>query len=181
MIVYLLAALTAFASFVNEVNLSQSLSGALGGTILRYHTSFGLFTCFLGLGAWAFDSLGLRLSTRKILLLSQVGLIVAGGLGPLWIRYFNPLMHAPGWEWPLTALCYFPLVLTAFISGLELPAWFRLSRRGDDLRILAWDYFGMFVASVCYPLVLLYQYGVFGSAALAVSLNCFVLIILLFQ
>lgn len=184
--IYVLAALTAFASFIHEINLSQALSGALGGTILRYHTGFGLFTCFLGLGAWFYDVLRTKASSRRILATSQILLIIAGALGPFWIQMVNPLQHDVHWDLLLTALCYLPLIGVALVSGVELPALVDLAgatRADQNLEVLGWDYVGMFIASLCYPLLFLYQYGVFGSAGIAAAINgaVFIAIVALFR
>lgn len=172
--IFLLAALTAFASFIHEVNLSQTLSGALGGTVLRYHTGFGLFTFFLGLGAWSFDVLSKRYSSRHILLAAQALLIVCGLGGPLWIQVFNPLFFPQDFEFIFTLACYIPLIAVAFVSGVELPALMKSS--SQDFSVLGFDYVGMFLACLAYPLYFLYNWGVSGTAVFASLINLVVLI-----
>jgi predicted membrane-bound spermidine synthase len=67
---------------------------------------------------------------------------------------------------------YVPLVLVAFVSGLELPALIELGKtKGGFFSVLAWDYFGMFAGCLAYPLWMIFYLGVFGSAGAAVLFN----------
>ncbi len=173
----LLAAATAFASFGHELNLSQALAASLGGTLLRYQTGFGLFTCFLGFGALTYQSLQKKIEPRDILIKAQIILIGLGTLGPSWIDFFSPMKRSPSQTELFSIACYLPLVAVAFISGFELPALMELAKRigKNSFRALAWDYWGMVGASLAYPLVLLDGLGIKGSSILMGLINAIAL------
>lgn len=175
---HLLALITAFCSLIYEFNLSQTLSATLGGTYLRYATAIGIFTFALGLGSCAYGFATRRYGRKKLLLASQFALCVLGAMGPWWVALCNP-HGAEGWQAAaLEALSYVPVLVIGLLSGLELPLLMSWSAGASaSLSVLAFDYFGMFLASVAFPAVLMPQLGVFGTSALAAALNggCFLL------
>lgn len=168
----LIAFITATCGFLNEMNFAQTLTAVMGGTVLRYQTTFGLFSFSLGLGAWLFDYCNKWWSARRILLLSQILMTILSVASPSWIRLFNPLTH-PQSLFVFTLLCYMPIVLVGITSGLELPSLLALNRTHKQKRFspLAWDYAGMFVASAAFPAFLLYSLGVNGVGLLAMTLS----------
>lgn len=168
----LIALITAMCGFLNEMNFAQTLTATMGGTVLRYQTTFGIFTFSLGAGAWLFDRCHSHWSARTLLLSAQFAMAALSIGSPLWIRFFNPLFHHQ-WNLIFTILCYTPVVLAGLISGLELPALLHLVKHNSSARFspLAWDYVGMFIASAMFPLLFLYTLGVFGVSVLTMCLS----------
>lgn len=170
----LLAFLTSLAGFLNEMNFAQALTAALGGTTLRYQTTFGLFTFALGFGAWAFEHPWFRrYSARSALLASQLLMIAISAGGCYWIAELNPL-NTNNSLWA-QSLVYIPILLCGLITGFELPALLHLQQKNNSpLSPLAWDYIGMFIASLLFPLYMVYSLGVFRTsiATSAIALFC---------
>ncbi len=172
-----IALITALCGFINEMNFAQTLTAVMGGTVVRYQTTFGLFTFSLGLGAWCFNYAHRRWSPRQLLLISQVVMAALSILSPPWITYLNPLLH-PENTAVYTLLCYVPVIAAGWISGLELPALLELAKNSSTHRFspLAWDYAGMFLASALFPLYLLHSAGVFGVSMFAALLSLLALL-----
>lgn len=177
----LLSFIFAGTSFLNEMNLAQALSASLGGTAIRYQTTFGLFTFFLGLGALIFDYLKQKLEIKNILIYSQIGMIFIGAFGPLWIKILDPISNFE-YITILTILSYLPICFCGLISGLELPALVSIENNLQikKFQALAWDYIGMFAASVSFSLWLLYFVGVYFIGLISSILSLIGLLLFLF-
>ncbi len=176
----LLSFLFAGTSFLNELNLAQALTASLGGTAVRFQTTFGLFTFFLGLGALIFDHLKTESNIKKILIYSQVGMVFVGLFGPYWIKFLDPISR-PDHQLFFTILSYLPICICGLISGLELPALISVENKLEinKFKALAWDYIGMFVVSLAFPLWLLYSFGVLGISKITTILSLVGLILIL--
>ena len=180
-VLYLIAFLLAANGLLVELNLSQVLSAVLGGTILRYHTSVGLFTLSLGLGALLYVQIKSYIHKKNLLMVSSVIVGLIAVLGPLFIQSIDPLSHINS-ESFFTILCYLPIVLLGIVTGVELPLFFDIVSKSKNFDksqrvILSFDYAGMFIASLIFP-VLIFKLGVFSisyiSAVVSLAVMFFV-------
>ncbi len=165
------SALVAFSSFVQELALAQTLTATLGGTLLRYSTTIGLFAFSLGMGAYSYAHAPDRFRSRRAFLVLQVLMVALGAFGPAMVELCDPVARG-GVAWLWQVLSYLPVIAIGYVSGFELPLLMDVPRsaRGGT-RILAADYFGMFMGSMLFPLFLLPLLGVFGAAQAAAACN----------
>ncbi len=151
MSLFLLSWLVAFVGMCYELCLAQYLAVTLGDTFLRYTTTVGIFTLTLGAMSLIYDRFAEKIHKKKYFVYSQFLLFLVAYISQFWIPFF-------GVENPI--LCHVPLFFIGFISGYELPY---LIREASDLqknKVLAFDYFGMFSATILFPLFLFPFFGV---------------------
>ncbi len=151
--------------------MAQALSATLGGTLLRYTTTIGIFAFSLGMGALAYGRLQSRFRTLRTFAALQIVMAVTGAIGPYFILASDPLSHSgPTWFWNIVS--YLPVFFTGFISGFELPLLMdHAPCEKTAMRTLGADYCGMFLGSVLFPLTLLPLFGVYGTAFVAAFIN----------
>ena len=116
--IYLITAVCAYCSIVYELLLAQCLSVVMGGTILRYSITIGLYLFSLGLGSlWVF--LHPRRSSIKSLLIVELSLSVLGVVAPFWIFFgdnlFQSLAKLLGMSFSGAFLTFFFIVYIIFI------------------------------------------------------------------
>jgi spermidine synthase len=163
----LFCALLATAGMIYELALAHLLSVVLGGTLLQYSVTIGLFTLSLGLASLFFPRLPDCAKTAKAFalfqLLTALTAIVAGiSLAALFTR---------GISTPVAYLAYVPALLVGLLTGVELPLL--LQHGGPESRsaCIAADYAGMFAATLLFPLALLPAVGPLGAIAAGAALN----------
>ncbi len=173
---YLLSFLFSFNGMMYELMLSQNLSAALGGTLLRYFITVGLFTLCLGFSALLFDYLPEKIKTssnlRRLNVFFLVGLIFL----PLYFYCLDYFLKIDLYSYSFFQYAYhLPLVAIAIVTGFEIP--FLFHGQTDELKskILAFDYGGMFFACLAFPLFLIENFGLFGTFALALVLQFVIL------
>jgi len=160
----------AFVGVVYELSFAQMLSATLGNTALRYATTIGLFTLTLGVASILYDRWKLALPYL------QLALVAVGVAGPLWIRSFDPKNFPESFYIVAELLSYAPIIAAGFISGFELPLLMDRVSGNRKSFILAWDYFGMFLGTLVFPLWLLPAWGVMNSLYFCAFLNAIVFI-----
>ncbi|MBL7542421.1 MAG: hypothetical protein JNL11_01325 [Bdellovibrionaceae bacterium] len=160
--VNLASLIVAFASMVYELGLAQILSALLGGTSLRYAVTIGLFTATLGIGALTFDALKDRYPSEVMFPFFQNLLAWVGLLSPFF------LIELKSEHWVLNHL---PIIVIGFLSGIELPLLMNISSEKKRNLVLAYDYVGMFAATLFFPLILLPRVGVISTVLVATVLN----------
>jgi spermidine synthase len=163
--------LAALSSLLYELIFAQILTIYLGGTALRYASIVGIYTLFLGLGNLFY---GYYLKASKKLFLIVELLIIFFGLGcPL---FFLSFTQTPTWA------LYAAPILIAFLSGLELPLIFELCESKEkEIQALAYDYMGMLVAAILFPVVLLPFGGLKQCVYFSVFCNLILLTFLIFK
>lgn len=143
--------LVAFVGMCYELCLAQYLAVTLGDTFLRYTTTVGIFTLTLGAMSLIYDRFADKIHKKHYFVLSQFLLFVVAYISQFWIPFF-------GAENPI--LCHIPLFFIGFISGYELPYLIREALDHHKNKVLAFDYFGMFSATILFPLLLFPFFGV---------------------
>lgn len=157
--------LLAFVGVVYELSFAQMLSATLGNTALRYATTIGLFTLTLGVSSLLYDRWKIALPYL------QISLVVVGIAGPWWIMATDPKNFPESFYFAAEILSYLPIIAAGLISGFELPYLMDNVPTNRKSFILAWDYFGMFLGTLIFPLVLLPLWGVANSLYFCAVLN----------
>lgn len=159
--------LFAFASLAYELVIAQLLTALLGGTILRYCTTIGLYTCALGFGSLLADAVSEKKLVRWLIGV-EVGLILFGALSaPLLIELVPVLGFG---SVALSVLGYLVVVVIGLLSGVELPLLLKLGRAENSLGLLSVDYIAGACAALVVPMVLVPHLDLFvigGVVALA--------------
>lgn len=169
MTVLLPTVIIAWSGMLYELVLAQTLAAVFGGTILQYSITIGVFMASLGAGALAVMARPAAHLWRRLLRVEFVMAIVGAG-GPALILALHQI-HDLGFV--IQVLCYSVIALVGFCSGFELPLLMRLGSQAglSSGVVLMADYFGMLLAAVLFPLLLLPKLGVFGTSLLASALN----------
>jgi spermidine synthase len=155
----------AFCSLTYEFVIAQSLSAVTGSTFIRYNLTIAIFLASLGLGALFVKKVPVKVLWQQLLRI-ELALSI---LGPL----FAPLLLITDRYLSAASLilAYGLMVTIGFISGFELPILIYLAQEGkkdnQSYWILSADYFGIFVASVLFPIFLLPKMGLFSTSILA--------------
>ncbi len=181
---YLYSLLLAFCSFLYELNLGQLLSALLGNTILQYSLVIGLFSFSLGAGAYVSDYIILSKKPSLYLFKIESLLIFIGGLSPVLLYFLDQeLIKASSTVlFFLLPIYYLPVVACGFFSGFELPILLYLEKEEKSKALLiVYDYVGMFLAAVLFPLLLLPSLGIFWIGFFTAMLNALVAIDIFFN
>ncbi len=161
----------AFCGLTYEFVFAQSLSVILGNSVVQYSTTIGLFLAALGFGAM-FTKVDQHAHSRLRRLQLCLSLLAPLGFFLMWlVAVFLPPIVA-------RVVAYALIVGIGYLTGSELPLLFQMGGSPLRLKILAADYFGMLLACVLFPLVLLPNYGVFVSVLMAGLFNTAVLLML---
>lgn len=173
---YQLSFLFSFNGMLYELMLSQNLGAALGGTLLRYFITIGLFTLCLGFSALFFDYMPEKAKTVANLFKLHTYFLFVLVLLPLFFFGLEHLLKIDMLSYSVFQFLYHvPLVAIALITGFEIP--FLLHEQEDDFksRILAFDYGGMFLACLAFPLFFLESLGLVGTYFVVLLIQIFTL------
>lgn len=160
--------LIATCAILYELLISTVSSYFLGGSVLQFSLTIGLFMFFMGIGSYISKFFDKNLLDLFVNIEIILGLL--GGIS-------TALLYA---AYTLTELYY--LVAFALIAvlgtlvGLEIPLVTRIIKQYGTLKdiiaqVLSFDYVGALVASVVFPLVLLPYLGIMRTAFLVGILN----------
>jgi len=149
-----------------ELMIAQLLSVSLGGTLLQYSLTIGIFTLALGLTSLFYPRIPLTLKTpTAFLALQLVTIFFAFFSYCALVIAFRSGLHSPA------ALFYSAPLLIGLLTGLELPLLLEGQEHEHKAALIAADYLGMFLATLAFPLWLLPTAGPLGAALLGTSLN----------
>ena len=175
-LIYFYSFLLAFCSLNYELVFAQILSVSIGGTKTQYLITISLFTSALGLGSIIFGQFKERFDLKKIFFNMEMLLIILGISGPFvitWLLQASPSVSE--WMTIKYILSYFFVFLIGFLSGFEIPCLFSLDDQNHG-KILAFDYVGMLMASLYFPLFALPRLGTAGVFLTTAALNQFALV-----
>lgn len=161
---YAYALLIAFCSLSYEFILIKLMSLIQGGRITHYNLIVSLFTFSLGLGALASSKVQ---DSLKGLIKVEFLLALIGFLSPVILLSFQTL-----------TIAMLLASLIGFLSGFEVPLLMEL-KKDSDSKILAFDYFGMFLASLLIPLLFFKKIGLVPTSFSISLLNLVLAISLL--
>lgn len=173
---YLLSFLFSFNGMMYELVLSQNLSAALGGTLLRYFITVGLFTLCLGFSALLFDYLPEKTKTLASLFRLNIYFVVGLIFLPLYFFGLEHLLKNDMLSYFIFQLLYHvPLVVIALITGFEIPFLFHEQTDEFKSKILAFDYGGMFLACLAFPLFFIESLGLVGTYIVVLAIQIVIL------
>lgn len=150
-----------------ELGLAQLMSCFMGNTALRYATTIGFYLVSMGLGALLFRS---RTTTEdaRTLFGVELALVVIGMVTPFLFIYGDANLNPTA----TVVLCHVMIAIVGFIVGYELPILSSLAQnRISYALVLSWDYAGMFLASLLFPILIFPLLGAFASLWLTTGLN----------
>ncbi len=173
--IYFFSFLLAFCSLFYELIFAQVLSVCLGGTKNQYFLIISLFTCSLGFGSIIQGKFRERYPVRKTFFIVELSLTLLGGVGPFLITWLLQPGRSPMLTTWSVGLSYFFVTIIGFLSGFEIPCLFSMLK-GSQGKILAFDYFGMLVASVSFPFFFLPVLGTAASGLLVSGSNLLALV-----
>ena len=179
---FLQTVIIAFCSMIYEFVLAQTMSAIIGGTVIQYSITIGLFMASLGFGAMAVGFVSVK-EKQLTLIRIEIFLAILGALAPIIIlKLHNLSLYVnPAFETITVLSSYFIIILIGFLSGFELPLLIKIAADyGLKSRlILISDYIGMFLATLLFPIYLLVELGTFGTAWFASLLNASVALYLI--
>ncbi len=179
---FLQTVIIAFSSMIYEFVLAQTMSAIIGGTVIQYSITIGLFMASLGFGAMAVGFVSIK-EKQLTLIRIEIFLAVLGALAPIIILTLHNLsIHFnPAFETLTILSSYFIIILIGFLSGFELPLLMKIAAdyNINSRLILISDYIGMFLATLVFPIFFLVELGTFGTAWFASLLNACVALYLI--
>lgn len=160
-----LSFLVALSGMLYELSFAHFLSALVGGTLLQYSITIGIFTFALGVST-ILSQRFVRLSFEAV----QSALISTVVLSILLFQWlFQQQQEGIFGLWIYGA--YLPVFLVGLLTGLEFPILARALNEKDTVQVFAADYVGMFVATILFPLLLLPKLGLLGSFFVALGFN----------
>lgn len=156
-----------------ELGLAQLMSCFMGNTALRYATTIGVYLVSMGIGALLFRSRNVS-DDAKTLFKVEFALALLGMSTPFLFIYGDAHLSAE-----LTVLlCHVAIAAVGFIVGYELPILSSLAQdRISYALVLSWDYAGMFLASLLFPILIFPWLGAFTCLWFTTALNLLALAI----
>lgn len=153
-----------------EFLISQGISANLGGTFLQYIITFSLFTFALGFGAIFFQNLKAPYRHTKFLGWIQLVVTLSAAILPGYYHWTDPLKYSESVRPFWLLMNYLPALWMGAVTGFEIPFLMSLETR-FPVRVLAFDFIGMFFGTVLFPTVLLYKMGLMGGTLFCALLN----------
>jgi len=178
--IYFITFILAYCSIVYELVMAQSLSAFLGGTVLRYSTTVGLYLASMGIGAFLCRGRTVRDSVNSIVKI-EILLSVIGGFSVVYLYLFDMLSPF--------AIIFFILshsliIAIGILTGFEIPLLIEIRRQekgGTTNSVLGVNYIGALSGAVIFPILLLPTVGVLTIAFFTGSLNAVGGLLLLFK
>lgn len=169
--IYFFSLLLAFCSLTYELVFAQVLSVCIGGTKNQYLLTISIFTTSLGLGSLLFGLLKNKFREKNIFFNVEVLLTLFGFLGPFLIVWLlQDSDNGTRWMTIKYFISYFIIFIIGLLSGFELPLLFSLEKENPG-KILAYDYIGMLLATILFPLFALPKLGTAGTCLFTATLN----------
>ncbi len=182
-----LTTIVAMCSLLYELLLAQTLSTIMGDTTLRYSVTIGLYIAAMGVGALTYERLKPKDKNKRLISI-ELALAAIGGTAPILVLAFDSIFQrlsmdgSLGYYSDLAQMClwtfnHLMIVIIGLISGWELPLLMeigedRLSGLGG--KVLAFDYLGSLLGSICFPLLLIPFFDLFHIGFIVATLNLLV-------
>ncbi len=148
-----------------ELSFAHFLAAIVGGTLVQYALTIGLFTFALGLAA-------LISSRRQFFKFIQLQLLIVCTCLLVSLLFLFALVFQQKFSLgPFIYFAYLPVFLIGLFTGFEYPLLVNGRDEKETIQIFAVDYLGMFVATLAFPLYLLPQQGVLFSIGAALFFN----------
>lgn len=187
----IITTIVAMCSLLYELLLAQTLSTVMGDTTLRYTVTIGLYIAAMGLGALTYEKLK-PADKHKRLISIELALAIIGGLAPILVLAFDSIFQrlsmegSLGYYSNLAQIClwtfnHLMIVIIGLISGWELPLLMEIGEErlsGLGGKVLAFDYLGSLLGSICFPLLLIPFFDLFHIGFIVATLNLLVALVM---
>lgn len=163
--------IVAMSSILYELAFAQILSSILGGTTLQYILTIGFFVSFLGFGSLFYNKIILKFQKNSFFLLIEFLLIVTGVLSPLILNYLSSTDLN---IYILYIVAYLLISFIGFLSGMELPFLmdqFNNKKFSYSGKVLAFDFFGTFLGTIIFPLILIPYFNLLKIPSIIALIN----------
>lgn len=168
----LITVIVAMSSILYELAFAQVLSSIIGGTITQYILTIGFYVSFLGFGSLFHGKISQKFKNQYIFfIIIEILLIVISVSSPFFILKvsdFNITL--------IYILSYTIISAIGFLSGLELPTLMDLYNNKINSysgKILAYDFFGTFLGTIIFPLVLIPNFNILYIPIIIALFNLF--------
>lgn len=166
-----LSTAVAFLGMIYELVLAYGLSAVVGGTYQQYALTVGLFTLTLGLGALIFEKRPQWFSSPRRFSLLQFLIAALAGLAAWWTLFLGFSLVPSVDRATLQLILLIPMAAIGIVTGAELPWLMRSHPAQAQSVILGFDFLGMFLATLLFPLLLLPGLGATGIFIAAIGGN----------
>ncbi len=129
--IYSIIFILACCSILYELLMAQSLSAFLGGTVLRYSTTIGLYLASLGIGAFLCRGRVLKDSVSSLVKI-EILLSVIGGFCVVYLHLFS--MFIPS-AFAFFVLSHAIIVAIGILSGFEVPLLIEIKRQEKETTV----------------------------------------------
>lgn len=178
---YFTAVVFAFCSLVYELLFALAISISLGGTNANYILAIGVFLFGLGIGSLVDPK---RFADRKFLVFAKIEIALClVFLVGFYVVLLSPFVfdhyQVTQLQLPLRILSGLFCFVVGLLSGTEIPFLLAFADSKHSGKIIAFDYWGSFLASLLFSLWLIPILGVLLVANLVPLLNLLGLSLLL--
>ncbi len=140
-----------YLGFCYEIFFSRLAAIFVGGSFFQLTILIGLFTFCMGLASLGSAHLG-RLQ-KKILIFGLILQLFLLSAVLFFIYFKNPILNQQNF-W------FFLACIFGFITGSEIPTLIHVYKNNTE-KILAFDYVGLFLAALVFPLYILKYFSVY--------------------
>ena len=172
------AFIAGLCSIIYELLIATTTSYFLGNSVLYFSLTIGIYMASMGLGSFISKFINNNLLQKFIIIELWLGTV--GGLSV-------PILYFAFAFTDVFGFIYFKITfIIGLLIGLEIPLLTRLMERYSLLQfnianVLAFDYLGAVIATVCFPLILLPLFGVYQSSLIFGIVNISLSFIILFN
>ena len=153
--------------------MAQILTVFHGATSTVYFLCIGIYSFFLGMGAFYYEGVKYRTQPTVLFIRAELGLVVIVLISPLVVLFSGAISS--------TLIKYFigflPLVLISFFSGVELPYLLgKALNKSDKDQIVFWDFLGMCASGLLFAFLLVESFSIIRLLVLGLLINCVLLL-----
>lgn len=171
----------AFCTIVYELMFAQTLTVVLGGTVLRYSTTIGLFLFSLGLGAFLYDFIKDKINTQRFFFFTELLLAFLGFSGVFFIIYLNGHFGDLLPFWLLVSFSHLPHIFIGIVAGLELPLLIEFEKDKRFARVIGIDYLGSLTGAFIFAIIFYPNLGLMTTSIVVALFNAFIAILFSFE
>ncbi|PCJ16285.1 MAG: hypothetical protein COB02_16670 [Candidatus Cloacimonadota bacterium] len=170
--IFFITIIVAFCSIVYELLLAQTLTVILGGNVVRYSITIGLYLFFLGIGALSCEKP--KEYPLKTFILLEIILSITGAFSVVILFYLSTFQFSHPYFFLF--ISHAMIAWIGFLSGMEIPLLTQILGGNKFARILGFDYFGSLIGTIVFALYLHSELGLVTSSFVIATLNLFVAI-----
>lgn len=173
--------IVAMSSILYELTLAQLSSAFLGGTLQQYTLTIGFYVFSLGVGSLYYGKINKTIKNKITYFINLEFILILSGVSFPFILYYSSSHLSLVF---LYVFIYTMISLIGFLSGIELPLLMDIFNNNNNSYsglILALDFFGTFLGTVLFPLVLIPYFNFIQIPAIIGCLNLSSLLLIIFK